>query len=554
MYQRLTAAQYNENEINNQKMMSMESFFFDLPLIVNIVLVFGALYVVTRSAHALVDGAVSLAHEFHISPLVIGATVVAVGTSSAELAINMAVVLGGGDTSAVVGNIVGSNLVNFGIGLGVPALLAGIIAVPRDAFERDIPLYLAATGLLTAFIHDDMISRIEAAIMLTMFVIAIALIVQYAVTKSPKSVLLVEVSEVEAITHPTARGMTRRQALVALFGGLAVLVLASRLLIFNTTALAHALHVPEFVVGLVIIGPGTSLPEIASALQAARQRQADLVIGMAFGSNLFNLLFGLGLPALVVPLPIEETAYLSFTFMDVINLSLVALLLLDFEWLGRARTINRAVGTYLLVTYTGFIVYEVVNAAGGTSQESVVIGTLMALFASLLLISLRWARSQQQVKVPTMPRNTILCATRSGEASQPTHQKAIELAGAQNAELLFLYVFDQQALQRVATPIVINVEAQIEHMLAYLEATAQKQARQSGVEARIVVRTGSLKEEIKAVAEEEKVGLIIFGSPSGESSRFKSEALQTLVNEIEQSTGIPVLIPDNGDLAPAGAG
>ena len=123
----------------------LEELFFDLPLSLNIVLVFVALYAVTRSSHYMVDGAVNIAHEFNISPLVIGATVVAVGTSAAELAINMAVVLGGGDTLAVVGNILGSNLVNFGIGLGVPGLVntrKGELLFAPNLGWQNVPLRL----------------------------------------------------------------------------------------------------------------------------------------------------------------------------------------------------------------------------------------------------------------------------------------------------------------------------------------------------------------------------------------------------------------------------
>ncbi|MBN1564358.1 MAG: calcium/sodium antiporter [Anaerolineae bacterium] len=523
----------------------MEAWFLDLPLSVNLVFVIIALFFVIRSSHYLIDGAVEIAHEFNVSPLVIGATVVAVGTSAAELAVNMAIVLGDGDTTAVVGNILGSNLINFGIGLGLPALIAGVILVPRDAFERDIPLYLAATGLLTAFVHDDLISRPEAAIMLIMFFIAIGLIVQYATHKQKGSVLLVEVSEIEAIAHPGAHQMTRRQALIALFGGLFVLILASRLLIFNTAAVAEALAVPEFVIGLVIIGPGTSLPEIASAIQAARRRQADLVIGMAFGSNLFNLLFGLGLPALITPLPIEETAVASFTFMDVINLSLVAILLLDFEWLGRARSINRVVGSYLAATYLGFIAYEVVKATGGTTQDWVIVMAALVGVAVIIVGLWRWRLAQIVHLAPAT--NRILCATRGGQASQPTHEHAIQLAQERDAELLFLYVFDQRVLQRVATPIVINEEAQIEHMLEFLRTTAQEQARQAGVRARVIVRAGRLREELVEVSREEHVSLIVLGSPAGSASRFQVAAMLDLMSEIEEATGIEVVALGGSD-------
>jgi cation:H+ antiporter len=519
----------------------VEEFFFRLPPAVNILFVFIALYAVTRSSHYMVDGAVSIAHEFNVSPLVIGATVVAVGTSAAELAINMVVVLGDGDTLVVVGNILGSNLVNFGIGLGVPALIAGLIIVPRDAMEREIPLYLAATGLMTAFVHNGTIDRVEAGIMLVMFVAALALIVQYATRKHHGSELVIEMTPLEAIAHPSARELTRRRALMALFGGLAALVIASRLLIFNTAVVAEALEVPQFVIGLVIVGPGTSLPEIAAALQSVRRGHGDLVLGMAFGSNLFNLLFGLGLPALVRPLTIDEAAILSFTFMDVINLTLLALLLLDFEWLGRAKTINRAVGGYLLVTYLGYIVYEVVEAANGDSTLWLTAGGVVLAAGLALWYAFRTVRQRGLVK-SRASSGTILCATRGGKDSQHTHKQAIALARARSAELIFLYVFDRFILQKFATPIVINVEEQVKQMLGYLQITAQEQAEDAGVPAQVIVRTGNLLDQLKAISEERRVSLIVLGAPAGESSLFKLEALRAFQAEVEAETSVPVRI------------
>jgi cation:H+ antiporter len=529
----------------------MEEFFLGLPLPVNILLIFGALYVVTRASHYMVDGAVHIAHEFQVSPLIIGATVVAMGTSSCELAVNLVVVLGRGDTSVVVGNILGSNLVNIGIELGLSALIAGLIVVPRRALEKDIPLYFAATGLLTALVFDGQISRAEAILMMALFVAAVGLIIQYARARRERSVLLVETTEIEAISHPAALGMTRGQALLALFGGLAVLVLASRLLIYNTAALALTLHIPEFIIGLVIIGPGTSMPEIASSIQAVRRGHVDLVVGTAFGSNLFNLLFGLGLPALIRPLAIEETAILSFMFMNAVNLSLLALLLLDFAWLGKARGINRAIGVYLVMTYVGFLAFQVVNAAGGSFEDWPKISALVALAIALLLAGRRWIGPLVVAKLEGSRQETsrgrVLCATRGGRTSQPTHKKAIELAHELGAELLFLYVFDRSVLQKVATPIVVNTEAQIEHMLAYLRTTAQEQARLAGVQARVIIRTGNLGEQIEAVAGEEQVNLIVLGSPAGDSSLFAREALRNLAAYIGEATGVPVLALENQD-------
>ncbi|MBN1202970.1 MAG: calcium/sodium antiporter [Anaerolineae bacterium] len=522
----------------------METFFLELPLSINILLIAVALCIVTRASYFLVDGAVHIAREFRISPLVIGATVVAMGTSSAELAVNLNIVLGKDDTAAVVGNILGSNLINFGIELGVSALIAGLIIVPREAIERDIPLYLAGTGMLTAIVIDGEISQFEAIPMLTLFGAALVLIIQCAQARSKRSVLLVEVTEIETISHPTAQDMTRLHALLALFGGLVTLILASRLLIFNTTSLAVALEIPEYVIGMVLIGPGTSLPEIASSIQAARRGHAGLVLGTAFGSNLFNLLFGLGLPALIRPLAVGDTAVQSFIFMNAINISLMVLFLLDFEFLGRTRTINRVVGAYLIITYVGYIAYELVAAAGGTTTHWVTV--LVALLVASALVWWSWDWLHCCFGMPEMARaagGTILCATRGGKSSQPTHEQAIKLARETDANLIFLYVFDQHILQKSATPIVINVEEQVKQMLNYLQCTAQEQADRAGVPTRVIVRTGNLRNQLKEIADEEDdVSLIVLGSPAGASSLFQLEALHTFVEEVEAEIGVPVQI------------
>lgn len=522
----------------------LEAFFYDLPLAVNLLLIIIALFIVTRASHYLVDGAVHIAHEFKISPLVIGATVVAVGTSSAELAVNLVVVISGSDTSVVAGNILGSNLVNLGIELGISALIAGVIAVPREAFEKDIPLYFAATGLVTALVFDQQIGRVEAVLMLVLFLVALRLILQYARAKSERSILIVEVSEIETISHPAALHMTVPQALLALIGGLVGLVLASRLLVLNTCALGMTLGIPSFIIGLVIVGPGTSLPEIASSIQAARRGHADLVLGTAFGSNLFNLLFGLGLPALIRPLVIGDAAVLSFIFLNVINVGLLALVLLDARWLGKVRSVTRVIGALLVSVYLGFISYQTVIAADGTFMMWLVGYGIGVLVVGAVLGGWWTVRRYRWGRRPSEKRTCILCATRGGDASQPMHQFAIQLAKEHDADLLFLYVFDRQMLQSVATPIVINVESQIQHMMAYLQSTAQVQARQAGVSADVVIRTGDLLSQIVDVARMKLIPLIVMGSPCGTASRFKRRSWLEFIKDIEAATGSSVVIPD----------
>jgi len=136
----------------------------------------------------------------------------------------------------------------------------------------------------------------------------------------------------------------------------------------------------------------------------------------------------------------------------------------------------------------------------------------------------------------------ILCATRGGEASYRTQDKAIELASQRGDELVFLYVVNIEFLNKTAAPIVVDVATEIERMGEFLLAMAQERAREAGVEASLITREGDVREQIKAAAVEEGVALVVLGRPADETSLFKLEALQAFAAEIEEETGIPAVI------------
>ena len=136
----------------------------------------------------------------------------------------------------------------------------------------------------------------------------------------------------------------------------------------------------------------------------------------------------------------------------------------------------------------------------------------------------------------------ILCATRGGETSYRTQKKAIELALQRGDELVFLYVVNIEFLNKTAAPIVVDVATEIEHMGEFLLVMAQERAREAGVEANLVTRKGDVREQIKAAAVEEGVDLVVLGRPADEASLFKPEALRAFGAEIEEETGIPVVI------------
>jgi nucleotide-binding universal stress UspA family protein len=138
----------------------------------------------------------------------------------------------------------------------------------------------------------------------------------------------------------------------------------------------------------------------------------------------------------------------------------------------------------------------------------------------------------------------ILCATRGGEASYLTQDKAIELASQRGDELVFLYVVNIEFLNKTAAPIVVDVATEIERMGEFLLAMAQERAREAGVEASLITRKGDVRQQIKAAAVEESVDLVVLGRPADEASLFKLEALRAFAAEIEEETGISAVIPE----------
>ena len=270
------------------------------------------------------------------------------------------------------------------------------------------------------------------------------------------------------------------------------------------------------------------------------------MLGTVFGSNLFNLLFGLGLPVLVRPLEINANALTGFIFMNFVNFSLLALLLMDVPLLGRVKCINRVIGGYLAASYLGFISYQVVVDALDASVIQWLL--LCAAFAAGSVVAVGLVRLMRRgqgdlltVEASDSVRR-ILCATRGGPSSQRTHQGAIKLAQENCAEVVFLYVFDPTSLYEIATPIVINIEEQLRKVRRLLERTALREARKSGVYARAVIREGKIAEQIRDVAITEIVDTIVLGSPVGAQSAAGLGKLQAMKAELEESTGVHVLI------------
>jgi len=240
-------------------------------------------------AEALVRGASALACSLRISPLVVGLTVVAFGTSSPELAVTVGAALEG-RADIAVGNVVGSNIANVLLILGLSALLAPLV-VTMAVVRREVPVMIGASALFAAVALDGVLGRAEAALLVVLLV-AYTVFLIWQARAQPESA-----SAVRAPARPASRP---RQAAFVL-AGLLFLAFGAHWLVEAASAIARALGVSELVIGLTVVALGTSLPEIATSLAAALRGARDIAVGNVLGSNVFNLLGCLGAAGLVAP-------------------------------------------------------------------------------------------------------------------------------------------------------------------------------------------------------------------------------------------------------------
>ena len=300
----------------------------------------------------LVRGASGVAQHFSVPPMIIGLTVVAFGTSMPELVVNISGALSG-ETDLAFGNAVGSNLANFGLVLGVAAVLSPI-HLQGQVVRREVPFLLLITAILMVMAADDSISgspalldRGDAIILLMLFSIFIYFIVRDLVTSTGDPVLL----EAE---HFSSSESNRNLAINLLLSiaGMAGLIVGGNLTIEQGAVIARILSVPEVVVGIFIVAVGTSLPELITSAIAAYKKENDLALGNIVGSNIFNSLLVLPAAGIIKPLPIPRGGDLDLAVVFVFVLVVIPLFVFS-----RAR-LGRTAGLALLLSYAGYMLYR----------------------------------------------------------------------------------------------------------------------------------------------------------------------------------------------------
>lgn len=306
---------------------------------------------------ALVHGASGIARGFKISPILIGLTIVAFGTSTPELVVNITGALQG-ETDLAFGNAVGSNLANFGLVLGTAALLSPIY-LEGQVVRREVPFLLLVTAILMVMAADaplsgnsPLLDRGDAIILLLLFTVFVYFMVRDIMREKGDPILT------EAETFPatsaggeTSRGRIMWHATLALIG-LALLAYGGQLTIEQGAVIAELHHTPQVVIGIFVVAVGTSLPELVTSVIAALKKETGLALGNIVGSNIFNSLVVLPAAGLIRPIPIPLGGALDLAVGFGFVLVMIPLFLFS-----KAR-ISRRGGVALLLTYAGYLVYR----------------------------------------------------------------------------------------------------------------------------------------------------------------------------------------------------
>ena len=285
-------------------------------------------------ADRLTDGAVAVAEKMKMPQIVIGLTIVAMGTSMPEFCVSLISALKG-TSDLAVGNIVGSNIFNTLLIVGVSTLVAPM-SIMKTTVRKDIPFALVASALLLIMCLDGDISRIDAAILFVMF-----LIFMYITLRGAK----VQGTDVE---EKEKKSMATWLSVVWILVGLACLIGGSNLFVDGATAVATKLGVSEAVIGLTIVAGGTSLPELATSVVSARKGNSGIAIGNVLGSNVFNILAILGLTGVISPMTLKG---ITMTDLSMMVISIILIWLFSFT----KYKIERWEGAILTAVFVGYI-------------------------------------------------------------------------------------------------------------------------------------------------------------------------------------------------------
>jgi cation:H+ antiporter len=311
-----------------------------MTIIFDILFIILGVWCVLKGADYLTEGAAAVARRMHIPEMIIGLTIVAAGTSAPELFVSVVSALKGTSDMAV-GNVVGSNIMNTMLIVGVAAMVAPM-NISKNTVKKDLPFTVAASMLLLFLACDHFLGHVGGFMLLAGFALFMAYSI-YSASRSP-----------EPDSNDQVAQMSKLKSAIFVLGGLLLLIVGSNVFVDQASQLALSMGISEGVVGLTVVAGGTSLPELATTVVAARKGQSALAIGNVIGSNVFNILLILGLTATIHPLQIEGITTIDMAVM---------LLSVSFVWIFcfTRLKVERWEGATLLVGYLAYLIWLIVS-------------------------------------------------------------------------------------------------------------------------------------------------------------------------------------------------
>ncbi|MCF8092569.1 MAG: calcium/sodium antiporter [Desulfotignum sp.] len=299
------------------------------------------------SADRFVEGAAATARYFSMPPLLIGMVVVGFGTSAPEMVVSALAALQGSPGIAL-GNAYGSNIANIALILGITALISPIM-VHSAVLRKELPILTLVTAGSVFLMADLVLSFSDAVILLALFAGLMGWTIMQGIRQKADPLAA------QVAAQATDRTMSLRRSIFWLAAGLVLLIASSRMLVWGAVQMALIFQVSDMVIGLTIVAVGTSLPELASSVIAARRGEHDIALGNVLGSNLFNTLAVVGIAGVIHPVGVEPaTLSRDMAVMGVLTLSLFVI---GYGFKGRQGRINRFEGAVLLAVYLGYTIY-----------------------------------------------------------------------------------------------------------------------------------------------------------------------------------------------------
>lgn len=326
-------------------------------MFLNLLFLIGGLALILFGANWLTDGASAIARRWGVSDLVVGLTVVAFGTSAPELVISVMSAING-NAGLAIGNVVGSNIFNVLVIVGATAILSPI-KIERSTMTKDIPLVVLSALALLAIGNSqwldgapqNVVTRVDGILLLLFF----AIFMRHTFSTARQEEAM-QKTEPASATGTVTRAMSVLKSVLFVICGLAGLIIGGDRFVAGASAIASALGVSDAIIGLTIVAAGTSLPELATSLVAARKGQTGIAIGNVIGSNIFNIFLVLGCSATIRPLPFG-----SIGNFDLLTLTGACVLFWLFGWLFRKRTITRGEGAVLLLGYIAYVTWLIIS-------------------------------------------------------------------------------------------------------------------------------------------------------------------------------------------------